>query len=115
MAHPASWRCGLPGDESDYRLGDELLNPGRSFLFCGSADLADHDDRLRFGILIEQPKGIHVSCPDDGVAANTDTGRLSNSQGGELTHSLIRQRARARNDTDLSLQMNVPRHDSDLA
>ena len=45
-------------DESDHRLLHMLFDVRRGGLFGIAADLADHDDGVRIGILIEEPDRI---------------------------------------------------------
>ena len=53
MAHAASWRRCLPGDETNNRFADVLFYVRGRGLFRIPADFADHDDRVRVRILIE--------------------------------------------------------------
>ncbi len=55
------------------------LHVSRRGFFRAAADLADHDDGVRIRILIEEPNGIREAGADDRVAADPDTGRLSNA------------------------------------
>src|SRR5215471_13050835 len=74
MPHPAPRRCGLPGDESDYRLLDVVFDIRRRGFFRRAADLADHDDGMRIRILVKKPDRIRMRRADDRIAANADTG-----------------------------------------
>ena len=87
----------------------------RRGLFGIAADLADHHDRVRVRIFVEQPDRVGERRADDRIAADADARRLSDPQPGQLPHRFIRQRARARNHAHVPLQVNVRRHDADLA
>ncbi len=47
VAHAASGRRGLAGDEADHRLLHVGLDVGRGGLLGVAADFADHDDGVR--------------------------------------------------------------------
>src|SRR5271165_6139519 len=53
VTHAAARRRGLSGDEAYHRLAHMLADIRRRRLFRIPADLADHDDRMRFGIVVE--------------------------------------------------------------
>src|SRR5205085_4919391 len=92
-----------------------LFDVGGRSLFRVAADLTNHHDGVRIWILIEQPDGIDEVGPDDGIAADTNARRLPNAEPGQLAHRFICQRARARNHTHVPFEVDVGRHDSDLA
>ena len=54
MAHAASRRGSLSGDESDYRLFHVGLDEFRCGLFRIAANLADHDHGFSLRIPVEQ-------------------------------------------------------------
>ena len=72
MAHAASGRRGLPCDEGDDGLRHVVLRKRRGLFFRRAADLADHDDGVRFGVVLEERERLEVRRPDDGVAADAD-------------------------------------------
>ena len=51
----------------------------------------------------------------DRVAADTDTGRLTEAGYGRLCHGFVGQGAGTRHDADTTRQVDVTRHDADLA
>jgi len=55
-----------------------------------------------------------VAGADDGVAADADRRGLADAALGELMNGFIGERARARDDADRSLFVNVAWHDADL-
>ena len=67
------------------------------------------------GIFIEEPDGIDEVRADDWIAADTDAGRLTDLPLRELPDRFVGQRSTARNHADVSFEMNMSRHDSDLA
>src|ERR1700733_5394546 len=58
MTHTASWRCGLAGDEADYRLLHVSLHKFRRGLLGVAANLAYHDHGFGLRIAIKQVKHI---------------------------------------------------------
>src|SRR5262245_59322103 len=111
MAHAPAGRRGATGNESDYRLlaptfgfvGDEL-----SGVFLGRAtDLTNHDDRLGRFVGQEHRQDVDELGALDGVAADSDGGRLTEPFAGRLINRLIGERARARHDTDFARAENI--------
>src|SRR5690349_7817137 len=84
VSHAASRGRGLSGDESYDGFLDILVNIIRGRLLGAAADLADHNDRVRIGILVEQAYGVDKCRTDDGVAADPDASGLADAQAGEL-------------------------------
>src|SRR5271165_1903360 len=115
MTHAASWRRGLPGDESDYRLLHIVPDVSRRGFFGIAADLTDHDDGVRIRIGIEDADRVDESGADNRIAADADTSGLPDAEAGQLTDSLVRQSARSRYDAHVALAMDMRRHNSDLA
>ena len=72
-------RC-LPGDKCDDRLGDVFFRERGGVFFRRAADLADHDDRVRFVVRLEKAERVGVRRANDRVAADADRGRLSESR-----------------------------------
>ena len=103
VAHAASRRRGLSGDEANHRLLDMLFHILRRSLFRCAADFADQDDRLGLRILIEQLQRVDVRGPDDGIAADADRCRLSDAALRELVDGFVGEGARARDDADMFL------------
>src|SRR6266851_123028 len=114
VTHSPSRRRRLPGDKAHHRLLHIVLDELRRLLLSRPADLADHDDRLGLRIVIQQPQRIDVVRPDNRVAANANRRRLPNPTRRQLIHSLIRQRARPRNNPDRAFLVNSSRHNPDL-
>ena len=109
VAHAASRRRGLPGDEADHRLLHSRLHKFRRGFFRVAADLADHDHRFGLRIAIEQVERIDKIRSDDRIAADADRGRLPNAARGQLMHRFVGQRARARNNADVAFLVNACR------
>src|SRR6478735_5804758 len=98
VAHGLALGSGEPGDVADDRLGDVVLDVGRRTLLGVATDLADHDDRVGVGVVLERLEAVDVRGADDRVAADADAG-------GEpvvthLVHHLVGQRARLRDQAD---------------
>src|SRR5947209_4313251 len=115
VAHAAPGRCRLAGDESDHGLLDVLLHVRGRLLLRVAAELADHHERARAAVLVEQLEGLGVVGADDGVAAEPDAGRLPDAEGGELVDGLVGERAAAAEHADRAALVDVARHDADLA
>ena len=114
MSHASAWRCGLTRNESDHRFGNVFFNVVGGFIFGGPADFTDHANGFGAPVSLEQFQYIDELCTDDGVAANSHTGGLADSQLGQLSNGFIRQGSTAGNDADIALFMNVSGHDPDL-
>ena len=114
MAHALARRCGDASDEADHRFLHVVLGPARGVHFVRSADLADHDDGVGVGIVVEHLQHVDVLQAVDGVAPDADGGGLAQAQVGDLCNGLIGQRAGTRHDADAALAVDVTRHDADL-
>ena len=68
MPHSASLGRRLPCHKSNDRFFHMLLDVGRSLLFCGSANLPDHHNRLGLWIRIERCEYVDEVGPDDRIA-----------------------------------------------
>src|SRR5690606_13049649 len=115
VAHAASGRRGLAGDEADDGLREVRLDPGRGFLFGAAADLANHHDR--FGVIVrrKQRQGVDERRADERVAADADAGGLAEAERGELVNGLVGQRAALRDDADAPFTADVTGDDARLA
>ena len=74
-----------------------LGDPGCGAFFGVAADLADHDDKVRVGVVFESFQSIDVSGSHNRVAADTDAGR--ETQIAQLVHELVGQGARLGHQT----------------
>ena len=74
VAHASAGRRGLSGDETDHRLFYVLFDVGCRGLFRRTADFANHDDGLGFGVGIQQLERVNVVGADDGIAADSNCG-----------------------------------------
>src|SRR5580765_4804764 len=115
VAHPASGRRRLARDEPDHGLPEMPLDPGRRFLLGAAADLADHDDRARVGVLREQLQHVDERRADERVAADANAGGLAEAKLRQLVNRLVGQRAALRHDAYGSLPTDVPGNDARLA
>ncbi len=115
MTHAAARGRGRSCDERHHGLGlIVLLDPSRSLLFGGAADLADHDDALGLLILHELLEAVDEVCAVEGVASNADNNALAEADSGGLENCLVSQRAGARHDADLADTVDVAGHDANL-
>src|SRR4051812_35003948 len=119
MAHAASGRSSAARDEADHRLLAASLclidQKLRGIFFRRAANLADHHDRFRLGIGKEKLEAFDEVHALHGIAADAKRGGLAESFARGLKHSLIGQRAGARNDPDFARLEDVARHDANLA
>ena len=103
MPHTTAGRRRAARDKSHYRLLDVSLDKGRGLFFRRAADFSDHHDAVRVGVIIEEPQGVNEGCANDGVAADSDAGRLPNAQRSELAHRFVGQGAAPRYHSHMSL------------
>ena len=115
MAHAAARRCCRSGDKSGDRFFAVFLDPLGGFLLGGAADLADHDDAARVGVVVEELDDVEVRAAGDGIAADADAGRLAKAVAGELPHRLVGERAAAADDADVARLVDVAGGDADAA
>ena len=88
-----------------------LLNVGGSFGFLGAADFADHADDVGVGVGLEPLQDVAERRAVDRVAADADGGGDANATVLQLLGGLVPQGARAADDADVALQVDVARHD----
>ena len=67
------------------------------------------------GIAVEQIESIHEGRTDNRIATDADRGGLADSALRQLMDCFIGERARARDDANISFLVNGGRHDADLA
>ena len=115
MAHALSFGGRYAGDVGDHRLGHIGADKLRCFFLGRATDLADHHDRLGAGVFLKQTQNIDKARPRNRVAADADAGRLAVTHVSGLLDRLVGQRTGARHDAHLTRQMNIRRHDADLA
>ena len=115
MAHAASGRRGLAGDEADHGLSYVLLDVLRGDFFRIAADFANQHDCVCVRIFVEHAHSVQEAGADDGIAADSDTCGLANAKLRKLIHGFVSQRAAAADKTDLTLLVDRARHDSDFA
>ena len=115
VAHAASGRRGRAGDESGDRFLAILLDPLGGFLLRAAADFADHDDAVRFRVVVEQFDHVQMRSAVDRIAADADAGGLADAARGQLPDRFVGQRAAARDDADVALFVNVAGRDADAA
>src|SRR5262249_52308738 len=84
MSHALARRRGLPDDEGSPWFFHVRLHPGGGFFLVAAADLADHHDRLGGGIVVEKLQHVDEADAVHGVAADADTGGLSESDARQL-------------------------------
>jgi len=114
VAHGPALRSRLTGDEADYGLSAVFLNVVSCFGFHGSSDLADHYDGVGVGVFHEELDSFLGGGADDGVTADSDTGRLAHSDLRDLVNSFVGQRTGAGDDTDTAGIVDEAGHDTTL-
>src|SRR4051812_23402626 len=115
MAHATPGRGGGTGDEAGDGLFAVILRPARRFGLGIAADLADHDDGLRFRIFIKHLEHVEVVRAIYRVAANAHAGALAVTTRRELPDGFVRKRAAARDDADVATLVNVAGGNADTA
>lgn len=117
VAHASAGGSGGAGDEThDGLVGVAVLSdPVGGVLLGLAADLADHDDALGLGVVGEALQAVNEVGAVERVASDADAGGLAETHSGGLGDGLVSQSARAGHHSDLSLLVNVSRHDADLA
>ena len=66
------------------------------------------------GIFVEHAHHVDVLQTVDRVTTDTDSGRLAQTDFGQLGNSFVGQGAGAGNHADATLAVDVARHDADL-
>src|SRR5712691_12498629 len=114
MAHALAGRRRDAGNKADHGLFHVGFDPTRTGLLGVAADLAHHDHRIGVGVVVEHLHDIDVFESVDRVAADAYAGRLAQPTLHQLTHRLVGQCARARNDANAPLLVYLAGHDADL-
>jgi hypothetical protein len=117
VAHTTAGRRSLPSDEADnwQVSGVVSLEPSSSFFFSLSTNLSNHNNALGLGVNHKSGKAINEVSSIKGITTNTDNGWLTQSVMSGLVNSLVSEGAWARHDTDLTLAVDVARHNTNLA
>ena len=115
MSHTLALGGRDPCDVGDNRFRNVTANKVGCLFLSGPADLTDHHNGLCSRVFLEQPQNIYKMRPRDRIATNANAGRLAVAHIGRLLDRFISQCARARDDTDLTGQVNRRRHDADFA
>jgi hypothetical protein len=95
MAHTLARRRGPPRNEGRNRLGHSLSDEARSPLLVAAADFADEHHLFGQRILLKQLQHVNEGRTDNGIAAYTDAGALTDATRGERVDDFIGQRTRA--------------------
>src|SRR5690606_10818711 len=116
MTHALARRRGNAGDKAYHRFLHVVLDPACAGFLCIAADLADHDDSIGVRIIIEHAQHVDVLQARNRIAADTDDGRLTQTEFSQLTSGFIGQRTRTRNDADTAflVDMRSEEHTSEL-
>ena len=72
-------------------------------------------DEPASGLSVEETQDVDKVAAWDRVAADTDTARLTKPSIRRLFHGFVGERSGAGHDTDLTGQVDIARHDADLA
>ena len=81
-----------------------LLQPFSSFLFGRAANLADHDDTVRFRVIGKSLQAIDEVRAVEGVATYSYTGRLAETRDRRLMDGLVGQGTRPRNNSNFTFR-----------
>ena len=112
VAHTFAFRRSHTSDVTHNWLGDVLFDVRSRFFFSATADLTDHDDRFGLRIFFEHFENIDKVRARDRVAADTNTGRLTETVIRGLFNRFIGQRTGTGNDTHFTWFVNVTRLDT---
>ena len=104
-----------PAMKSGHRLLAILLDPLGGFFFRAAADFANHDDAVRFRVVVEHFDHVEVRRAVDRIAADADAGGLADAARSQLPDRFVSQRAAARDDADVALLVNVTGRNADAA
>lgn len=117
VTHSTARRSSLASDETNNgQVAVVMLRqPLGSLLFSFTADLTNHDNTFSLRIIDELGEHIDEVGTVERITANADNGRLTEVILRGLVDGLVREGTGARDDTNLSLLMNVTRHDTNLA
>src|SRR6056297_3212154 len=114
VAHPLARRRGATGDEAHHRDVHVLLDVLGGLLLVVATDLTDQDRRLGVGVGLEGLEAVDEVRADDRIAADADTGALTQPTARELVDDLVGERAAAADHAHLALAADVTRQDTDL-
>src|SRR5258706_9915322 len=115
MAHSAAGGGGESGNKADDGLLNVLLDKSGRRFFVGSADFANHDDRVGVAIAVEEGQHVDEIHGADRVAANADAGGLADSPRGALPDGFVGERAGAGDDADFFTGFAFARGGVDVA
>lgn len=62
---------------------------GGSFFFCCASDFPNEDDGFGVGVFVEKFERVQVAGSINGVASDSDTGRLTVSFAGKLPNGFV--------------------------
>ncbi len=83
VAHAAALGGGLPGDKAhDGLFNAWVLHVVGGFGFHAAADLTDHHDGFRFGVVHQEFDGFLSGGADDGVTTDADGRGLAQTRAG---------------------------------
>src|SRR5438094_63021 len=98
-------------DVADHRLRHVVADEQGGIRFLGPPDLTDQHDGLCLRVRFEQCQDVHKGAAVDGIAANPDASRDTDTERLHLRGRFIAKRARARDDADVARHVDVPWHD----
>src|SRR5579863_615425 len=113
VAHPPPSGRGKTGDIADDRLRGIGCDPDGSLGFLRPADLADHEDRVGLGVLLEELEHVEKRRAIDGISADPDARGNADAEDRHLRGGFVAERSRARDDSDPPTLVDVAGHDPD--
>lgn len=115
MAHALARRRLTSCDKGGDRLVRHvLLDPLRRVLLGCAADLADDEDGVGVGVVLKELERVDEVRALDGVAADTDGGRLADARVRELERRLVGEGSGARDESDVAGLADGARCDAEL-
>ena len=117
MTHAAAGGSGDTGNERDGGLVVDVvgLEELGGILLGGTTNLTDHDDTVGLGVLEEDLEAVNEVGAGEGVTADTDDERLTETSEGGLVDGLVGQGTGTGDDTDTTALVDEAGHDTDLA
>jgi hypothetical protein len=118
VAHTPTGRSRDTGDERDNGLLLQLVGlteEVRGILLGGTTDLTNHDDTVGLGVLEEDLEAVDEVGAAEGVTADTDDERLTETGLGGLVDGLVGEGTGTGDDTDATALVDETGHDTDLA
>lgn len=117
MSHSSfSWGCKTSNESNNWLVFVVIFsNPFSSLFFILTSNFSNHDNTFSLWINHESFKNINEISSIERISTNSNNSGLAKASSSCLINSFIGQGPRSGNDTDFSILVDVPRHNSNLA